>query len=226
MPPDELDDVGYLGSWQRDASARVGVQGLLRRAQQVRERETVLPGEQLVRPTGAGTELVPGWSLRLLRTPAIVRPDPRRRREIRRPAEEPEHGRLHPGFGRYERDAEPSSHGQPDVSDKVGVDVAPLAREVDCRAEIGYRLLGSLGVALAPCDQPHGRSDFSRGHGPFLLRPPLAVIREVDSLAGVTQLRDEPHGERGDQAGVLVAVAPWPSSTSGRLPWPPVAVHR
>jgi hypothetical protein len=50
MPPDELDDVGYLGSWQRDVSARVGVQGLLRRAQQVIERETVLPGEQLVVP--------------------------------------------------------------------------------------------------------------------------------------------------------------------------------
>jgi hypothetical protein len=101
LPPDELDDVSYLGSRQRDVSARVRVQGLLRRAQQVIERETVLPGEQLVvpleqeqnwRPDGprGRCERLRSFGQTLLTRPA----------EIRRPAEEPEHGRLHPGFGR------------------------------------------------------------------------------------------------------------------------------
>ena len=135
MQPDELDDVAYLGSWQRDVPAGVRVQGLLRRAQQVVKRETVFPGEQLVVPLEQEQNWRPDGPrgrcerLRSFGQTLLVRPA-----EIRRPAEEPEHGRLQPGFGRHERDAETSSHGQPDVSDKVRVDVAPLAREVDCRA--------------------------------------------------------------------------------------------
>lgn len=145
MPAKKLHRVTDLFPRDIRVTARIGVQGLGRRSEQVEEGQAVVSRELLVVPllqhqdrdgdlTGGAGEGGLG----------VGGPDP----------EQPEDGGGDARLGGDERDPEPGPHRQPEIADRPVRQVVHVLGRVHGGLPVGDRLLGRSRVPLPPDVNP------------------------------------------------------------------------